>query len=174
MGIEPTAEEPTRDLLGHAIRGEWQALADVAEDIGETRLLECLSLCLRIAGYIAIDICGHAWPTTADVREIAQRMAEVDLDFNLSEDDAHAYLARAVLGFEPLAAVLPDREKLAAVPVFATAALLVSYRRHGTDWWGYLDQIENALETAAPLPDDVVPALILLSRRKRALGRRAN
>lgn len=171
MGIEPKAEESTRALLGHAIRGEWQDLANVAEDIGETRLLECLSLCLRIGGYIAIDISGRTWPTTADIREIAQRMATVELDFDLSEDDAHAYLTRSVLGFEPLTEVFPDREKLATVPIFTTAALLVSYRRHGTDWWDYLDQIENALETAAPLSEDVVPALLLLSRRKRALSR---
>jgi hypothetical protein len=171
MGIEPKVEEPARDLLGHAIRGEWGGFANVAEDIGEQRLLECLSLCLRIAGYIVIDISGHTWPTVADVSEIAQRMAAVDLDFDLTEDDARACLARAVLGFEPLTEVFPDREKLAAVPIFTTAALLVSYRRHGTDWWDYLNTIENALETAAPLPDDVVPALLLLSRRKRALSK---
>ena len=171
MGIDPKAEEPTRDLLGHAIRGEWQDFANVAEDIGEQRLLECLSLCLRIAGYIAIDISGRTWPTVADTREIAQRIAAADLDFDLTEDDAHAYLARAVLGFEPLADVFPDREKLVTVPIFTTAALLVSYRRHGTDWWDYLNTIETALETAAPLSEDVEPALILLSRRKRALGK---
>ena len=171
MAIEPKVEEPTRDLLGHAIRGEWDGFANVAEDIGEQRLLECLSLCLRIAGYIAIDISGHAWPTTAELREIARRMAAADLGFDLSENDAHAYLARAALGFEPLAEVFPDRGKLASVPIFATAALLVSYRRHGTDWWDYLSTVETALETAAPLPDEIEPALILLSRRKRALGK---
>jgi hypothetical protein len=167
MAIEPKAEEPTRDLLGHAIRGEWNDFANVAEDIGDRRLLDCLSLCGRIAGYIAIDISGHTWPTVADVREIAQRMAAVNLDFDLTEDDAHAYLARAALGFEPLAEVFPDREKLAIVPIFTTAALLVSYRRHGADWWDYLDAIENALEAAAPLSEDVIPALLLLSRRRR-------
>jgi hypothetical protein len=98
-------------------------------------------------------------------------MAAVDLDFDLTEDDAHAYLARAVLGFEPLIEMFPDREKLATVPIFTTAALLVSYRRHGTDWWDYLNTIETALETAAPLSEDVVPALLLLSRRKRALSK---
>lgn len=165
MGIEGKVEEPTRDLLGHAIRGEWQDFANVAEDIGDQCLLECLNLCLRIAGYIVVDISGHTWPTTVDVREIARRMAAVDLDFDLSEDDAHACLTRAVLGFEPLSAVFPDREKLATVPVFTTAALLVSYRRHGTDWWDYLDTIENALETAARLSQDVLPALLLLTRR---------
>ena len=171
MSIEPRVEEPTRDLLGHAIRGEREGFANVAEDIGDQRLAECLSLCGRISGYIAIDISGHTWPSVADVREIARRMAAADHAFDLTEDDAHAYLARAVLGFEPLIEVFPDRTKLASVPIFTTAALLVSYRRHGTDWWDYLDQIEKALETAAPLPDDVVPALLLLSRRKRALSK---
>ena len=76
-----------------------------------------------------------------------------------------------MLGFEPLIEVFHDREKLATVPVFTTAALLVSYRRHDTDWWDYLDQNENALEAAARLSEDVVPALLLLSRRKRALSK---
>jgi hypothetical protein len=171
MGIEPKAEEPARALLGHAIRGEWDDFANTAEDIGDQGLLASLSVCLRISGYIVIDISGHTWPTVADVSEIAQRMAAVDLDFDLTEDDAHAYLTRAALGFEPLIEVFPDREKLATVPIFTTAALLVSYRRHDTDWWDYLNTIENALETVAPLSDDVVPALILLSRRKRALSK---
>jgi hypothetical protein len=35
MGIEPTVEEPTRDLLGHAIRGEWEGFANTTEDIGD-------------------------------------------------------------------------------------------------------------------------------------------
>jgi len=172
MQIDPKVEKPARDLLGHAIRSEWDEFAGVIEDIGEERFLECLSLYLRVAGYIAIDICGHKWPTVADLREIAQRMATVELDFDLTESDVYDYLARAALGFEPLIEVFPDRENLGSIPVFATATLLVSYRRHGTDWWDYLEQIEAALETAAPLPEDVVPALLLLSRRNRALKER--
>lgn len=171
MSIDPKVEEATRDLLGHAIRGEWDGFARVAEDIGDTRFLECLSLCLRICGYIAIDVSGRAWPTAADVREIARRMAGAGLDFDLGEEDAHAFLARAALGFEPLAEVFPDREKLISVPVFTTAALLVSYRRHGSDWWTYLDAVEDALEKAGPLSEDVLPALLLLSRGKRARGK---
>ena len=90
MAIEPKVEKPARDLLGHAIRGECDDFANVAEDIGEQRMLECMSLCVRIAGYVAIDISGHAWPTTADVRDIARRAAAAGLGFDLSEDDAHA------------------------------------------------------------------------------------
>jgi hypothetical protein len=43
MGIELKFEELTRDLLGHAIRSEWDDFANVAEDIGEQRLLVCPS-----------------------------------------------------------------------------------------------------------------------------------
>lgn len=100
-------------------------------------------------------------------------MAAVDLDFDLGEDDAHAYLERAALGCESLIQVFPDREKLVSVLVFTTAVLLVSYRRHGTDWWDYLDQIDNVPETAASLLEEVVPTMLPLSRRKRALSKRA-
>jgi hypothetical protein len=67
---------------------------------------------------------------------------------------------------EPLAAVFPDRQQAASVPV-STTALLVSYRRHGSDWWEYLEQIENAFETASGLPESVFPAALFLSRKNR-------
>lgn len=172
MRIDPKIEKPTRALLGHAIRGEWDEFTGVIEDAGEERFLECLSLCLRIAGYIAIDVCGGTWPSDADLRELGQRMAAVDLDLGLTEADVYNYLARSALGFEPLADVFPDKEQVGGVPVFATAALLVSYRRHGTDWWDYLEQIERALEEAAALSEDAFPAALLLSRRNYALKSR--
>ena len=65
----------------------------------------------------------------------------------------------------------PTDRKLLSATIFTTAALLVSYRRHGTDWWDYLNTFETALETAAPQPEDVEPAVLLLTRRKRALGK---
>jgi hypothetical protein len=173
MRIDPKVEKPARALLGHAIRAEWDEYANVIEDVGEERFLECLSLCLRISGYIAIDICEHKWPSDADLRDIAGRMSAVDLNLGLTEPAVYECLARCALGFEPLAAVFPDSQQAASVPVFATAALLVSYRRHGGDWWDYLEQIENALETAASLPESVFPAALLLSRRNRYLRTQA-
>jgi hypothetical protein len=173
MPIDPKVEESARDLLGHAIRGEFDESANVIEAVGEQRFLEAGSLCLRIAGYIAIDVCAWQWPTDADLREIAQRMAGMDAEFELDESDVYDYLTRAALGFEPLLEVFPDKEKAATVPFFATATLLVAYRPDDQHWWEYLDEIEQALETAAPLPEKVVPALLLLSRRNRALKAKA-
>ena len=45
-------------------------------------------------------------------------------------------------------------------PTITIAALLVSYRSHGTDWRDYLNAVETALETAASLgpAGTVVPA----------------
>jgi hypothetical protein len=71
------------------------------------------------------------------------------------------------LGFEPLAEVFPDRQKLASAAIFTTVALLVYYRGHGTAWWDYLNTIETAFEAAAPLAEDVEPAALLISRRRR-------
>jgi hypothetical protein len=176
MPIDPKVEKPARRLLGHVIRGEWDAYATVIEEGGEELFLECLSLCLRVAGYIAIEACEHRWPSDAELREIAQRAA-AELDLGLTEPAVHDYLARCALGFEPLAEVFPDPQQAGSVPVFTAAALLVSYRRRWTDWWDYLEQIERGLEEAALLSETAFPAALLLSRRKHALeeleGRRA-
>jgi hypothetical protein len=174
MPIDPNAEKPARALLGQAIRGEWEAYAETVEDAGAERFLEALSLCLRVAGYIAIDISGHRWPSDADLREIAGHAAAAELNLGLTEASVHDYLARCALGFQPLAQVFPDKEQAASIPVFATAALLVSYRAHGTDWWDYLDQIERALEEAAALSQAAFPAALLLSRRSHALRQHAD
>ncbi len=170
MRLDPKLEKPTRDLLSHVIRGEWEEFGKVATAIPEERLAECVSLCLRIAGYIAIDVCGQVWPSEADLREIAQRMASMeDMEYDLNEEDIFACLSRSALGFEPLIDVFTDTQKMVGVPFTATATLLVAYRPDGTDWWDYLEQIEQALEIATDLPEAVVPALLLLTRRQRAL-----
>jgi hypothetical protein len=164
MRIDPRIEKPARDMLGHAVRGELEQMAGVAQAIGDQRLQECLGLYLRVAAYIAIDVCGQRWPSDADLRKIAKNMAGVQMDFDLQEADVYDYLARAALGFEPLIQVFPEAES-AAVPILATATLLVSYRRNDEDWWEYLEMIEGTLEAAAATDLSVLPALLLRSRR---------
>jgi hypothetical protein len=168
MVIDPEAEAQTRTLIGHAIRGETDDLGTLLAGLSPDRLTGCLVLCLRISGYVAIDVCGHAWPTDADLHDIAQRLAVVDLDFKLKEPDAYAFLSRSALGFQRLSDVFTDKGKVIIVPVLTTAALLASYRTEGRHWWEYLDIIERALEQAAPLPRETVPAILLLSRLNHA------
>jgi hypothetical protein len=172
MPIDPKIEGPTRAMISHAIRGERDQYTGVIEDVGEERFLQCLGLCRRIAGYVVIDVSGHKWPSDFDLRDIARRMAAVELDLDLSEPAVYDYLSRCALGFEPLADVFPDKGQAGVVPVSVAAALLVAYRRHGTDWWDYLEQIERALEIAAQLPEGAFPAALLLSREKHARDER--
>lgn len=82
--IDPEVEKSTRRLLGHAVRGELDDLTGSLSELGPECVLGCLNLCLRISGYIVIDVCGHKWPSEGNLHEIAQRMSEVDLDFNLA------------------------------------------------------------------------------------------
>jgi hypothetical protein len=176
MPIDSRADKPARALLAHAIRGEWNAYASAVEAAREEHFLEALSLCLRVAGYIAIDASGHRWPADADLRDIARNSAAAaaQLDLGLTEVAVYDYLTRCALRFEPLALIFPDPEQAASVPVLATAALLVTYREDGTDWPDYLDQIEHALEEAAALSQAAFPAAMLLSRRSHALMRHAD
>jgi hypothetical protein len=169
MQIDPSVEEPTRDLLEKVIRREYQEVTEIIKALGESRSTECLSLCLSVAGYIVIDVCGHRWPTDSELRRIAQLMSENDLGCELPETDAYHFLARAALGFEPLTVVFSDMEKSGPVPILSTASLLVAYRPDGQHWREYLDVIESGLEEAAPLSQAAFPAALLLARRARTL-----
>jgi hypothetical protein len=169
MQIDRSVEGPTRDLLDKVIRGDYREIAKALAALGEERSAKCQSLCLRVAGYIVIDACGHKWPTDDELHRIARLMSGTDLGFELSESDAYNFLARAALGFEPLTKVFADKERSDSVPLLTTASLLIAYRHSGQHWWDYLNVIEGALEEAAPLSRAAFPAALLLARRARAL-----
>ena len=51
MRIDPTTERWTRDVLGHAIRGELAELDRLINAIGDDRYVECTALSVAIAAY---------------------------------------------------------------------------------------------------------------------------
>jgi hypothetical protein len=164
MQIDPSIEKPTRTLLGHAIRGELQALAPQIHAMGDAAYRESLAFCLAAAAYIAIDVSGR-WPTEADIREIATRTAQATTKFELGDSDIYDYLSRAAFGNERIDDVFSSLPAAGALPLLITARLLVSFRPQETDWWEYLDQIEMAFEAAETMDLSVLPALMLRSRR---------
>jgi DNA-binding XRE family transcriptional regulator len=160
MRIDPTIEKPTRDLLGHAIRGELEAMGQQVYAIGDERYLECINLCIAIAGYLGIDI-AERWPSDADLREIARHAAETTTKFDLNASDVFDYLSRIVFGAEKLDQVFPDITVSTTLPILATASILVSFRPKNLrdkHWWDYLDVIEGASEQATTLDPAVLPA----------------
>jgi hypothetical protein len=169
--IDPTVEEPTRDMLGHAIRGEMQDLAALIQSVGNERYRQALGLCLTAAAYIAVDVSGR-WPTDADVREIARLVSERGTEIKVDEAAVYDYLSGAALGFQALPEVLGDDMAAATLPVLITGSMLFTFRPEGQKWWDYLDQIWTAYETAEGLDASVLPALQVRTRMlKEVAGR---
>jgi hypothetical protein len=97
MRIDPRIEEPTRKMLGHAIRGELPALEAEIDAVGDETYAAGITLCL----IIAVDLAGR-WPTEADIRELARHTAASSTDYELREQDVYDYLSRGALGFQPI------------------------------------------------------------------------
>jgi hypothetical protein len=165
--IDPRVEEPTRDMLGHAIRGELAELATLIHAVGADRYRQAIGLCLTAAAYVAVDVSGR-WPTDADVRQIARNTVRQETRLPLGEDDVYDYLSRAALGFRPLPEALDSDEGAVTLPVLITGSLLFTFRPHGMDWWDYLDQIWRAYEKAEELDASVLPALQVSTRMLKA------
>jgi hypothetical protein len=170
MRIDPDTEKATRDLLSHAIRGELEEMGTLVETMGEERYLQCITLCVFIAGYIGIDV-PERWPTDADLREIARHAAETTKEFELDKSAVFEFLSRVVFGSEQLTAVFPDLAVAGSLPVLATARIIVSFRPHelrGKYWWDYLDVIEGATEAAMTVDPALLPALMFRTRKEQS------
>jgi hypothetical protein len=167
--IDPKVEEPTRDMLGHAIRGELPDLASLILSVGGEQYLYVLELCLTVAAYVAVDVSGR-WPTDADVREIAGLVAARETEVRLSQADVYDYLSAAALGFQPLPEALGDDAPAATLPLLITGSMLFTFRPRDQKWWQYLDQILSAYETAQGLASSVLPALQVRVRKREAVA----
>jgi hypothetical protein len=162
MVIDPKVEQPTRTMLGHAIRHELDELADVISSLDDKKLAACVPLWVFASAYIAIDVSGR-WPTDADLRDIAARAAKSLTRLDISDQEIYEYLSRVALGPQRLDEVFPQGE-IATNPLYATANLLSKFTPEEKEWWEYLDQIWDAAETADRTPLAVLPALMLRAR----------
>jgi hypothetical protein len=165
--VEPKTEEPTREMLGHAMRGDLTGLEAAIETAGDETYGMSIALCLIAAGYIAVDVTGR-WPTEADVREIARHTAATSTEYELREQDVYDFVSRGALGFKTMEEVFPDPEQDYSLPVLITAQLLVAFCPRDNDLWGYLDTIWNAVNAAEDADLSLLPALMLRSQRVRA------
>jgi hypothetical protein len=163
MAIDPKIEQPTRKMLGHAIRRDLDKLAALVQAEGAETAAGSIPLCLFASAYIAIDV-SDRWPTDADLREIAKAAAESVTRLDITEREIYEYLSRVALGTERLDDVF-SVEGLATVPLFATANLLLTFCPADKQWWEYLDQIWDSAEAADRTSLAVLPALILRAHK---------
>ena len=168
MAIDPEIEQPTRQMLGHAIRHEIEDLAALIHAAGDTTFSAVIDLCVLAAGYIAIDASGMRWPTEEMMNRIAQHAAQAATRLDVSEEEIFALLSRVALGSEKPDDIFTD-ERVGPVPLYATANLLLTFCPRELDWWDYLDQIWNAYNAAEMIDKSVLPAL-MFRVRKEATG----
>jgi len=164
--VDPKVEEPTRDMLGHAIRGELQDLSTLVHAIGNETYTKAVGLCLLAAAYIAVDVSGR-WPTDSDVRQIAENTAGQETRLDLDADEIYDYLSKSALGFRPLPEALGSDAAAATLPVLITGSMLFTFRPKDQQWWDYLDQIWSAYESSDKLASSALPALQVVTRMRK-------
>jgi hypothetical protein len=169
--IDPKVEAPTRDMLGHAIRGELAELSALIQSVGGERYKQALGLCLTAAAYVAVDVSGR-WPSEADVHEIARVVVEHESEVQLDQTDVYNYLSGAALGFQPLPEALGDDMAAATLPLLITGSMLFTFKPKGQEWWDYLDRIWSAYETAETVHVSVLPALQVRARMLKEIAAR--
>jgi hypothetical protein len=171
MFVDPKVEEPTREMIGHIIRKEFDELENEMRKLNNDIFEPALVLCVFAAGYIAVDV-AERLPTEADLREIARHTSVSARGFELSQDDVFAFLSRVALGGEPIATVFPNLEVGVMLPLQITSTLLLAFRPKDKHWWEYLDVIWNMLNAAAKADMAVLPAMMLFVHRDPTLKKR--
>jgi len=170
--ISPDIEKPFRDALEHAIRNEFEEMREILSRLTEEQIAYCLSLCVHVSGYVAIDVCGRQWPDEDNLRGIAEATTETSYAraFGLKAQDSYDYVKRVALRAEPLDKVFPSPEDAATLSFVITGHLLGGFHLPNEKWWEYLNRIEEAYEVAQTANLDLLPALMLRSRRLTASG----
>ena len=166
MRIDPKVEKATRDAFNLAVKRRLeeipQKLGELGDDAGLRRAVE---LCMLVAGYVAVDVCGMEKPTQADLYKIADNMIKVTESFEFDEEKLKAYLTRVVFGPDALLQVLEDQRDATYVPLFTAASMIVTFCPKGQNPWQYLDAIEQATEMATELPSFALPAAVYQGTR---------
>jgi hypothetical protein len=170
--ISPETEKPFRKALGHAIRNEFEEMRETLLSLTDEQIVTCLGLCALVSGYVAIDACGRQWPDEDNLRRIAEATTTGTYarEFGLRVQDSYDYVKRVALRSEQLDKVFPSPENAATLSFVISGHLLGAFRPASQHWWEYLNRIEEAMEAALATDLDLLPALMLRSRRLTSPG----
>lgn len=160
-------EDRTRDMLGHAMRGEVDKIPPILQSMDIEQIHESVNLCILVSGYIAIDICRSNWPDDAFIRRIAENAVKAENELNFDVEQVYNFLSRVALRFEPVDKVFADTGDVVLAPILITGSLLLTFSPKGKNQWEWLDEIEAATEVAASMSPSVYPAVVLRSQIPR-------
>lgn len=150
MNINPDTALAVRELIGHALRVEFDDLTKELDRLSDDARTDAIGHAAVIAWFVAVDDNGGTPPTSDELREVAHDAAEVEDRFTLSADTIHTYLSRCVFGDTPPFDAL-SAEEASRLPFIVAGNLLASVRADDEEWYEYLDRVEAAV-AAAPDP----------------------
>lgn len=170
--ISTDIEKPFRDALGRAIRNEIEQMHEGLLRLTDEQIISCLGLCAFVAGYVAINACGRQWPDEDNLRRLAEGATTSNnaRAFGLKAEDSYAYVKRVALRGEPVDTVLSPPWDAGTLSFVITGHLIVAFGTVDQHWWEYLNKIEAAYEAALATDLDLLPALMLRSRRLTSPG----
>lgn len=165
MEIDPKVEKLTRTMLGHAVKGQFDELAQTVRGIDDRQYGESLALCIAIASYVVVDVLGPEWPTDTGIHEMARGAVRSENDIQLDETLVYNYLKKTALESQPWDQVFSSLQDAASWPIAITASVMLAYCPAERKLWGYLDDIEEALEAADSAKPSMLPAMIIRAHR---------
>jgi hypothetical protein len=161
--INAKVEKALREAMAHVAHAEADQIELPLAMLDDAERTEALGLAVMIAGYVVVDVCESQWPDDASTRRIAQGLASVGTaarQLQLDAEDIYVYLSRSVLGGLAPEDVISDGTAIRTAVTVAQRAAVV-YSPKEMDWWGYLDQIESAIEVTWALDATVLPAAVM-------------
>ena len=143
--------ELTCQMLEYAVQAELAdvALLSITESPDTCQMV--VDQCVAVADAILNGRSPFAWPRTdEEIRQAAavtlsgletsdEPIARTTPPAEAGDEAVYAYLARVVVAGEPAATVFPPREAV-VLPVWATAAMLISFLPH-LPWQAHLEII---------------------------------
>lgn len=166
MRIDPKVEQVTRDAFNLALKRRLEEVPAKLNELGDDAAAQqCVELCMLIAGYVCVDVCGNRVPSTSGLNKLIENMVEVTESFTLDPRKLDAYLSRVVFGRDTLVEVFPDQQDAMYVPLLTAASMIVTFCPKGQTPWQYMDAIEQATEAVTELPTFTLPAAVFRGAR---------
>jgi hypothetical protein len=91
MRIGPKVEEPTRDLIGHALRAEHEDFQKRLASVDGETISEAMTLAGAIVAYVCIDACGGQRPNEEEFDTLTDNVISADSEYSFAAQEVRDY-----------------------------------------------------------------------------------
>jgi hypothetical protein len=144
MIIDERVEPLVRSTIEAVVKRDMAALQGAfARFPDDESMTYGAQLASAVGLYVLHDVYGRE-PTAAEIRAVANKLAEMESWTDVTADEVVLFLSAALAG-QRADRVLP-LERVAILPYVIAGNLLASCCKEGEWWFDYLDRAESAIE----------------------------